>query len=123
MVPLVLAAAATGGGTDLVVGTIASATLAVVAYTGAVLRAGARAPRALVWGLLYILIWEGFVATAADTAARLAVRSYTRSVLSGHREVPLRAPSSPRPALVVPLAVGRSPWSTPAGGCARQDVA
>ena len=33
---------------------------------------GLRVKRALVWGLLYILIWEGFVATANASAARLA---------------------------------------------------
>ena len=38
--------------------------------------------RALVWGLAYILVWEGFVAQAGTTPARLAVRTYTRSLLA-----------------------------------------
>ena len=43
---------------------------------------GIRFRRALPWGLAYILIWEGFVASAGQTAARLAVRSYLRSILA-----------------------------------------
>ncbi len=39
-----------------------------------------------VWGL-YIFIREGFAATAADSAARLAVRTYARSVLSGIADI------------------------------------
>ena len=42
------------------------------------------------WGLLYILIWEGFVAQANASAARLAIRSYTRSLLAETADVYLR---------------------------------
>ena len=41
-----------------------------------------RVKRPLVWGLLYIFIWEGFVARAGPTAARLAVRAYGSSILN-----------------------------------------
>jgi ABC-2 type transport system permease protein len=90
VVPLAAAAAATGGGRDLVVGTVAASTLALVAYTGLFCALGLMVRRALVWGLLYIFIWEGFIATANDTAARLAVRSYARSVLNDIAAVTLR---------------------------------
>jgi ABC-2 type transport system permease protein len=107
VVPLAVAAAATGGGSALVLGTVAAATLGLVAYTGLFCALGLVTKRSLVWGLLYIFIWEGFVATAADSAARLAVRTYSRSVLTGIADVPLRGTSIDSPyRWIVPLVVG-----------------
>jgi ABC-2 type transport system permease protein len=107
VVPLAIAAAATRGGTSFVLGTVAAATVALIAYTGMFLALGLIARRSLVWGLLYIFIWEGFVATAADSAARLAVRTYARSVLAGVADVPLRGTVISSPARwLIPLAVG-----------------
>ncbi len=105
VIPLTVAAAATGGGSALVLGTAMSATLGLVAYTGLFCALGLRVRRALVWGLLYIFIWEGFIATANDTAGRLAVRTYSRSVLTETADVTLRfaAISSPYRWIVPPL--------------------
>lgn len=82
LVPLLIAAAATGKGGDLVAGTAAAATLGVAAYTGIFVMLGVRVRRSLLWGLFYVFIWEGFVSRAGETASRLAIRSYTSSVLS-----------------------------------------
>jgi ABC-2 type transport system permease protein len=81
--PMAVAAAVTGGGGELVVGAAAACTLATVAYAALFTWLGLRTRRALVWGLAYILIWEGFVARAGASASRLSVRSSTRSLL-GH---------------------------------------
>jgi ABC-2 type transport system permease protein len=63
--------------------------------------------RALPWGLAYIVLWEGFVASAGKTASRLALRSYTRSILSWATDVPLKlANTSTGAAVIVPIAVG-----------------
>ena len=83
VVPLALAAAATGGGLRLVTATVVSCALGVVAYAGVFAWLGLRVRRALLWGVLYVLVWEGFVARAGDTVALLALRTSTRSVL-GH---------------------------------------
>jgi ABC-2 type transport system permease protein len=102
-----VAAALTGGGADLVAGAVASSTLAVIAYAGVFTWLGLRVRRALVWGLAYILLWEGFVASAGQNAARLAVRAYTRSVLRWFTDIDLKlATVSPFYAVVVPLVVG-----------------
>lgn len=107
VLPLTVAAAATGGGRNLIVGTIASATVALVAYVGIFCALGLVTRRSLVWGLLYIFIWEGFVATAADSAGQLAVRTYTRSMLVAVTDVPLRGTTLHGPAtVIVPVAVG-----------------
>jgi ABC-2 type transport system permease protein len=124
VVPLALAAAATRGGGALVLGTVASATVALVAYTGLFCALGLVARRALVWGLLYIFIWEGFVATAADSAARLAVRTYARSVLTGIADVSLRGTVIDSPVRwVVPLVVGGLALAFATWRLARRDIA
>ena len=81
VVPMVVAAAVTRTGADVVGATLLSTTLATVAYAGVFLLLGLRVKRALVWGLAYILVWEGFVARAGKTASQLAIRAHARSVL------------------------------------------
>lgn len=106
LLPLLIAAAATGKGSDLVAGTAASTTLGVAAYTGIFVMLGVRVRRSLLWGLLYIFIWEGFVANAGDTASRLAIRAYTRSVLADATGFSLRLADVSSPyRYIVPLAV------------------
>jgi ABC-2 type transport system permease protein len=109
--PLVLgslgvATLATGAGSELVVGTLSGAAVAVVAYAGIFSLVGLRVRRALVWGLAYVLLWEGFVASAGDNAARLAIRSYSRSLLSHATGEDLRlADRSVAACLIVPTGV------------------
>jgi ABC-2 type transport system permease protein len=106
LLPTLIAAALTGGGGPLLRGTIVSTLVAVAAYSGLFTYLGLRVRRALVWGLAYLLLWEGFVALAGRTAARLAIRSYTRSLLSNATGIPLRlAVVSTFYAVVVPLVV------------------
>jgi len=90
LVSLGLAAVLSGAGHGIVWGTFLSATLAVVAYGGIFTWLGLRVRRALVWGLAYIVLWEGFVASAGRSASRLAVRAYTRSVLTKATGVDLK---------------------------------
>jgi ABC-2 type transport system permease protein len=106
LVPLTVAAAVTGKGSDLVVGTAMSATVGIAAYTGLFVTLGIRVRRSLLWGLIYIFIWEGFVARAGDTASRLAIRAYTRSILSSATGYDLElADVSTAYRYVVPIAV------------------
>jgi ABC-2 type transport system permease protein len=124
VVPLGIAAWATGGGSGLVLGTVAAATVALVAYTGLFCALGLRVKRSLVWGLLYVFIWEGFIATANETAARLAVRTYARSVLSSVADVELRFSSIGSPwRWAVPIAIAVAALWYAARRLAHQDVA
>ncbi len=101
LAPLVIAATLTGAGGDVVLGAALSALFGILAYTGLFVMLGVRVRRSLGWGLLYIFIWEGFVANAGKTASRLAVRAYTRSILS---DIALPAPLEPlRLATISPL--------------------
>ena len=124
VVPLVLATLLTGAGAALVGGTVAAATAAMLAYTGVFVALGLRVKRALVWGLLYIFIWEGFVATANLAAARLAVRSYSRSILSDVTGISLRlADFTLASSWLVPAAVGVVAFAYAARRLQRMDVA
>jgi ABC-2 type transport system permease protein len=107
VVPLAVGAVAARAGGDAVWGTVASAVVAVVAYCGLFTWLGLRVRRALPWGLAYILIWEGFVAAAGAGASRVALRAYTRSILSGITGQELRLADMAMPvAVLVPCVVG-----------------
>jgi ABC-2 type transport system permease protein len=68
---------------------------------------GLRFKRALLWGLAYILLWEGYVANASKTASRLSLRAYTRSVVSQYTGVRLdQADLTIIAAVIVPVIVG-----------------
>ena len=123
-IPLALAAALAGHDGALVTGTIASVTVVMAGYVGLFLALGLRVKRALVWGLLYIFIWEGFVATANVTAARLAIRTYGRSILEqiSHTHLKPTDISSPWSWIVPPL-VGLVALIYATRRLRRQDVA
>jgi ABC-2 type transport system permease protein len=104
VVPLTVAAALTGGGGALVAGAVASATLAVVGYAGIFVALGLVARRALAWGIVYILIWEGFIARAGTASSQWSIQYYARSVLSEVADVSLRlGDASLGAAIVMPL--------------------
>ena len=102
---IVAAAAATGAGAPLVRGTLAATVLATIAYTGVFTWLGLRVKRALVWGLAYILVWEGFVARAGANPSRLAIRANARSLLVRMSGGPTRLISVSKPtAIAIPIA-------------------
>jgi ABC-2 type transport system permease protein len=122
--PLLVAASVTGAGPDLVRGTAVAASVAIVSYSAVFVALGLRVRRALMWGLLYILIWEGFVAQANASAARLAIRSYTRSLLAQVADTYLRlADVALTAAWLVPLAVAGAATVYATVRLRRQDVA
>jgi ABC-2 type transport system permease protein len=115
--PTVLAAVATGAGGDLVAGAAAASLVATAAYSGVFLCLGLLVQRALMWGLTYVLIWEGFVARSGTGPARLSILVYGQSLLAGmaDHDPPTQASSVPF-AVAVPIvlgavAVGLTAWS------------
>ncbi|MEX2658120.1 MAG: ABC transporter permease [Acidimicrobiales bacterium] len=126
VVPMAVSGALAGGRRpgDLVLGAIASCTLATVAYAAIFTWLGLRVRRALVWGLAYILIWEGFVARAGATPSRLSVRSSSRSILGhvadGPREL---VEAGVTASLVVPLAAAVIAVALTVRRLSTQDVA
>lgn len=81
--------------------------VAIAGYGGLFVTIGVRFRRSLPWGLIYILIWEGFVASAGETASRLALRSYIRSILAQTTGIELKlADFTLTSGVLVPLAAG-----------------
>lgn len=106
VVPLAIAAAASGAGAAAVTATVVAGVLAVVGYIGPFVLLGAIAKRALAWGLLYIVIWEGFIARAGTASSQLSVQYYARSALAEISGVDLRlSGASFGAAIAVPLIV------------------
>lgn len=123
LVPTALGAALTGVGGALVVGAVVAGLLAVVTYSAVFVLVGLVLRRALVWGLLYVLIWEGFVALAGAGAARVAIRAYTRSLLSHIAAVDLDTLTMPpAAAVIVPLAVSAAAILLAARRLDRMDI-
>lgn len=90
VIPLTGAAAIASGGTgDVIVGTFVATLWASVAYTALFVTLGLVIRRALLWGLVYVFIWEFFVARSGAGAARLSINTYAASLLSHFTDVEL----------------------------------
>lgn len=81
LVPLAALAAIVGDSAD-VGGTIAASLLGSIGYVSVFTFLGLISQRALAFGLVYILVWEGFVAGMSRSAAQYALRTYTSSALA-----------------------------------------
>lgn len=107
VIPLGLAAGiGSAAEVDVVIAVMAAAALAVFAYSALFVLAGLMFRRALIWGLMYLFIWELFVSKAGTGAARLSIGTYPASFLSRVTDVEL--PMADRGSVstfVVPLAV------------------
>ncbi len=73
---------ASNGDADVIIGSVVASALGTLAYVSLFVLAGLLIKRALLWGLVYVFIWEFFVARAGDGAARLSINSYAASILS-----------------------------------------
>jgi ABC-2 type transport system permease protein len=123
LVPLTIGAAIATGDLPAVVGTLTAAAVATAGYTGIFLWLGLLLKRSLVWGLAYILLWEGFVAGASRGASRLALRAYSRSILDEATGVRLRlANVSLTVGVLVPLLVAAVAVALTSRRLARTDV-
>jgi ABC-2 type transport system permease protein len=124
IVPLALAAYIIAGTGTAVAATCAAVFVAVLAYTSLFTFVGLLVSRPLVWGLAYVLLWEGFVAQAGKTASRVAVRAYTRSVLAELSDTTLELGTVSLPwSWVVPLVVAAVGVGLASWRFAHQDVA
>jgi ABC-2 type transport system permease protein len=87
--PLVISAALLPGGSDLVVATALATTVGVAAYCGLFVLLGLVVRNPVIWGVGYVLMWEGLIAQFGTAPARVAVRGYTRSILASMTDVDL----------------------------------
>ena len=123
IVPVVVAAALTGAGSGIVAGTLLACAVGLVAYVGVFTLFGVWLKRFIVWGLAYILIWEGFIAQAGAGVARVALRKYTRSILVDRTGADLDlADFTLATAVIVPLVVAVAALAIASWRLANQDI-
>jgi ABC-2 type transport system permease protein len=122
-VSIVLAAILTGAGNGIVTATILAVAVGLVVYVGLFTLFGVWLKRSIVWGLAYILIWEGFIAQAGPGVARVAMRSYTRSILVERTGADLNQADYSLPvAVIVPLVVAVAALAAAAWRLSRQEI-
>lgn len=106
VVPVTLSGLLVGGGADLAWSAVLSTLVGAAAYVALFLLLGLLVKHSVVWGLAYILIWEGIAAIIGTAASRLTVRGYTRSIIEQITRVDLELePVSTLTAVIVCLAV------------------
>lgn len=104
VLPLGASALLSGGGARLLGATTLAAVVGVIAYSALFVLLGLLVKNSIVWGLAYVLVWEGIVAAFGSFAAKLAIRGYTRSILTSITDVDLDLGDLPLVAgIVVPL--------------------
>lgn len=87
VVPLAVIGAVLGDGSDIL-GAAVAAGLGAVGYVSVFTALGLMTQRALAFGLVYILVWEGFIAGLSRSAARFALRTHTSSALAQLADAP-----------------------------------
>jgi ABC-2 type transport system permease protein len=85
----------------LLLGMLAGAVVAVVAYTAVFVTLSVWTGRALVAGLAYVLLWEGFIASYFSGTRLLSIREYALAIAAG-----IAGPEAGTLASDVPLATG-----------------
>ena len=123
LIPIVAAAILTGAGNGIVAGTLLATIVGLIAYVAVFTLFGVWLKRFIVWGLAYILIWEGFIAQAGAGVARVALRKYTRSILVDRTGADLDlADFSLAMAVIVPVVVAAAALAVASWRLGRQDI-
>jgi len=79
--PLVVAALI-GGAAEFAIPVLVASALGSAAYGSLFVALGLRAKRALTWGLIYVLIWEGILGGVSASFARVSLRRYVVSAFT-----------------------------------------
>ena len=77
------------GSADLLLGALWAAALGTVAYSSLFGLVGLLLKKPIMWGIGYVLLWEGLAAELGEFAARLSLRGYSRSLLARVAEMDL----------------------------------
>lgn len=86
-VPLTAAALIASGDTRVAVATALASAFAALAYSALFVFVGLLLRRALIWGLVYLFIWELFIANVGGGSAQLSIRTYPASILARMSDV------------------------------------
>ena len=105
-VPLMIAAFIASGDTTTTLATGLASACAALAYSALFVFVGLLLRRALIWGLVYLFIWELFIASVGGGSAQLSIRTYPTSILARLTDIDIRlADSSVTTGVVVSVAI------------------
>ena len=110
--PLAASALVAGAG-DVALAALLASSLAAIAYSGLFVAAGLWFPRAVWWGLAFVLIWENVIAYSAEGAARFTVIGWASAVLGLAPDVDVElaaGPAAPRSSFS-PRSRSQAGWS------------
>jgi len=107
VIPMGVSALITGVGEGLLAATVLAAVVGVLVYSAVFLLLGLLLKNSIIWGIGYILIWEGLIAQFGSALGKAALRGYTRSILANRMEIDLDGFTelSTSTAVVVPAVV------------------
>lgn len=106
LIPMTLTAYLLDTGSALVGAAVIATMVGIIAYSALFVLLGLTVKNPIVWGLGYILIWEGLVASFGSAAAKIAIRGYLSSVLTDRTGVDIELGDLSQTAgIVVPLVV------------------
>lgn len=77
------------GSGRVALGSLAAAALGTIAYSCLFVLVGLLFRKAVLWGIAYVLLWEGLAVGLGDFAERLSLRGYARTLLARIADVDL----------------------------------
>ncbi|MBT96371.1 MAG: hypothetical protein CL431_10445 [Acidimicrobiaceae bacterium] len=87
VIPMTISAILLDAGNTVIVGTVLTSILAVLAYSSLFVLLGLIVKNPVLWGIAYIFIWEAIVASFAKPAAALAISGYSRAIITKRTNV------------------------------------
>lgn len=82
LIPMGVYGVVLGSDANDVIGLLVASTLGVLCYSSVFTFLGLLTKRALLWGLVYIVLWEGLIGGWSRSAGWVAIRTHTMSALS-----------------------------------------
>ncbi|MEM7141234.1 MAG: hypothetical protein AAF548_09395 [Actinomycetota bacterium] len=105
VIPATLSALLLDAGSELVTATLIASTLAVIAYVAVFVMLGLLTRFAVVLGLVYVLLWEGVVASLGSIGAKMALRGYANSIVTARTGVRTELANSAESTSIIVFAV------------------
>ena len=81
VVPMAIAAAVGGSGSDAITATVVASGVGVLGYSALFVLLGLLVKNAIIWGLAYVLLWEGLFTQFSSAIGRVSVRGYLRAIV------------------------------------------
>lgn len=123
LLPIGLALVLGGASVKLAWAAVSATTLAAAAYAAVFLGFGLRVRLALVFGLIYVLVWEAVIASFGGGPAALSIRHYAESLGGKLSDQPVPHAVEMWPAVFTLLAITAAATAVTSVLLARQDVA